>query len=192
MDDCVKADVRDLLPDLVHGRLGEGERTVVEAHLTDCVECASEVEVIRRVSAVLALATPRIDVSRVAAAVESRVPAGAPVSTPAGLAAVRRFGARRALQLAAVAVIAVMGVSLLQFMGAHGGDPEIAALSSPGATVEVADPGGTARPGLALVGGIDALTTDELVILAASVESLDPLGATDADFLRLVGAEVMW
>lgn len=192
MRDCVRTDVRDLLPDLVHGRLADGERVAVEAHLTDCVACAGEVEVIRGSAAMLELATPRIDVARIAAAVESRTVPGGSASASPLLDRARRFGGRHVLQLAAVAVIAVLGVSLLQFMGGHGGDPAIAALSDPGATVVATDPATSARPGLALVGGIDALTTDELAVLVSSVESLDPLGVTDAEFLRLVGTEEVW
>ena len=192
MRDCVKADVRDLLPDLVHGRLEEGERLSVEAHLTDCTECAGEVEVIRRSAAMLALATPKIDIARIAEVVQSRTAPGGVVAAQPVRAGVGRFGGRHVLQLAAVAVIAVMGVSLIQFMGGHGGDPEIAALSDPGATVVAATPGAVARPGLALVGGIDGLTTDQLEALVASVGSLDPLGVTDTEFLRLVGTEDVW
>jgi anti-sigma factor RsiW len=192
MRDCPKADVRDLLPDLVHGRLNEIERVAVEAHLTDCVACAGEVEVIRRTAAMLALGTPRIDVSRVAAAVESRVSTGGSRPALSWSVSLRRPGGRRVLQLAAAAVIAVIGVTLLQFMGGHGGDADIAARSSPGAIIEADVPSAVARPGLALVGGIDALTTDELAVLVASVESLDPLGATDAELIRLVGAEEVW
>jgi hypothetical protein len=70
MNDCPNADVRDLLPDLAHGRLGGDARTQVERHLATCANCRAELELIRAVSRSLA-AAPAVDVGRIVAALPS-------------------------------------------------------------------------------------------------------------------------
>jgi len=59
--------VTDLLPDLLHGRLEGATRAEVETHLAACVDCRAELELLAR--AKQALVAPRMDFTRVAAAV---------------------------------------------------------------------------------------------------------------------------
>ena len=68
MVDCPRDDVRDLLPDLVHDQLEAEARVRVEQHITDCAECAAELELLRALRAT-AFATPDVNVDRIAAAV---------------------------------------------------------------------------------------------------------------------------
>ena len=68
MTDCPNAEIRDLLPDLVHGRLGAGARTEVERHVMHCAECAAEVALLRELRSALQ-ASPRLDVAAIIAAV---------------------------------------------------------------------------------------------------------------------------
>jgi hypothetical protein len=58
--------MKDLLPDLLHDRLPAALRAEVEAHVNGCEECTSELLILRQVVAVSA--TPRIDASRIVAA----------------------------------------------------------------------------------------------------------------------------
>ena len=96
MNDCPNADVRDLLPDLAHGRLGGDVRAQVEQHLTTCADCRAELELIRSVSRSLA-AAPAVDVGRIVAALPT---AHADQRRPVG---VRGFGGwRRAAAIVAV------------------------------------------------------------------------------------------
>jgi anti-sigma factor RsiW len=68
MTDCPRGDIRDLLPELVHGHLGGAERAEVERHVASCAKCSAELALLR--SARLALSKePRVDVARIAAAV---------------------------------------------------------------------------------------------------------------------------
>ncbi len=68
MTDCENAEVRDLLPDLVHGRLDTGARAAVERHVRDCAECAGEVALLHELRSTL-YSSPRVDVAAIVAAV---------------------------------------------------------------------------------------------------------------------------
>lgn len=74
MNDCSNADVRDLLPDVLHGRLDPGARARVEGHVAECADCAAELELLRQLRATRR--TPRVDVASIVAAVPAyRAPA---------------------------------------------------------------------------------------------------------------------
>src|SRR5262249_61542854 len=68
MSDCPNAEVRDLLPDLLHDRLDARTRARVVAHVDGCADCRSELELLRSMRASLDHATTNIDVSRIVAA----------------------------------------------------------------------------------------------------------------------------
>jgi hypothetical protein len=67
MSECVNAEMRDVLPDFVHGQLDAGRDAEVRTHITDCVDCAAEVELLRAVMAA-APAAPKMNVDRIARA----------------------------------------------------------------------------------------------------------------------------
>ena len=74
MNDCPNADVRDLLPDLVHQRLDAETRAMVEAHVGQCADCSAELELLRQLRAVRS--TPRVDVASIVGALPAyRAPA---------------------------------------------------------------------------------------------------------------------
>lgn len=76
MTDCPNAEMRDLLPDLVHGRLDAAARADVERHVRDCDECAAEVRLLRELRSALH-AAPNVDVAAIVAAVpDYRRPGG--------------------------------------------------------------------------------------------------------------------
>ena len=66
MTRCANPTIKDLLPDLLHSRLAVAQRAEVEAHVSACADCRSELTILRRIVAVST--TPRIDVDRVASA----------------------------------------------------------------------------------------------------------------------------
>ena len=49
MIDCPNSEIRDLLPDLLHGSLSSADRVRVEAHLAACDACSQELALLRRV-----------------------------------------------------------------------------------------------------------------------------------------------
>jgi anti-sigma factor RsiW len=64
MNRCSNSDIRELLPDLLHGTLAADARARVEAHVATCGECGEELGVLRTVKTAAVFA-PRIDVDRV-------------------------------------------------------------------------------------------------------------------------------
>jgi anti-sigma factor RsiW len=68
MNDCSNAEMRDRLPDLMHGRLEVRVRAAVAAHLADCADCREELALLRGVHGVLIMRAPAVDVSRIVAA----------------------------------------------------------------------------------------------------------------------------
>ena len=68
MNDCVNAEIRDQLPDLVHDRLAAAERAIVVAHVEGCVDCRDELQLLRDAQAMFARGVPRVDVAYVVGA----------------------------------------------------------------------------------------------------------------------------
>jgi anti-sigma factor RsiW len=63
MNDCPNAEMRDLLPDLLHDRLTASVRAEVTAHVAGCTDCREELELIRGLHGVVLLKAPRVDVA---------------------------------------------------------------------------------------------------------------------------------
>src|SRR5690349_415195 len=80
MNDCPNAEIRDQLPDLLHDRLDVSVRAAVMAHVDGCVDCRSELELLRGVQGMLAAQTPRVDVNYVVNALPKRAPQTARVT----------------------------------------------------------------------------------------------------------------
>ena len=104
MSDCPNAEIRDLLPDLMHDRLDAPTRARVLAHVDGCADCRSELELLRSMRGSMERATPRVDVDRIVAALPKP--------------GVARVVERRRIRIdwriaAAVTFIAVGGTSLV-------------------------------------------------------------------------------
>ena len=67
MRDCSNADMRDRLPDLLHGQLSAAQEAAVRAHVDACAECRAELAVLTLARS--AAVAPRPDVSRIAGAI---------------------------------------------------------------------------------------------------------------------------
>ena len=106
MTDCPRTDIRDALPDWVHGSLDDAATADVAEHLSTCATCAAEAQLLRSIRAVMPR-EPRIDVQRVAAAVVERT------SSPRR-SGHRGPGWRTALGGVAVAASVALGVLLIQ------------------------------------------------------------------------------
>src|SRR5437868_6617786 len=99
MTDITHDEIRDALPDLLHGNVDADRRAAVENHLRSCAECASELRVLQMVKAAPSFA-PMIDAVKVADAIAPY--GGVPVERPR--AKIRQF--QWALAASAVIVIA--------------------------------------------------------------------------------------
>src|SRR5262245_37610449 len=68
MNDCVNAEMRDRLPDLLNDRLSANERAEVVAHVAACADCREELELLGAIRSMLSAPAPRVDVARVVSA----------------------------------------------------------------------------------------------------------------------------
>lgn len=195
MRDCANADMRDLLPELVHERLDADARDRVATHVAGCAECATEVALLRELREALgATAAPGVDVSRIVAALPSAPRRGAGVRpAPSATPLDRRGWATPRLGWVAAATLALtVGVGSWQAFGRDGapqaGRPAEVAVASPGAPAEPAGaartggdtpveargrPAAAPRPRAPLVGDLSVYSDDELAALLAMVEELE-------------------
>jgi len=64
MSECRDIEVRERLPEYLHGRLSASARAIVDAHLSACAECREELELLRSVRAAYAL-EPAVNVGAI-------------------------------------------------------------------------------------------------------------------------------
>src|SRR5262245_3790667 len=104
MNDCVNAEMRDQLPELLHDRLPANVRAELVAHVAACADCREELELLRALRATLAAPTPRVDVASIVSALPK------PLSQTARPKARRTWADWRIA--AAITVLAVGGSSV--------------------------------------------------------------------------------
>jgi anti-sigma factor RsiW len=76
MIDCIEAEIRDALPDLIHGRLSKLDRATLSAHVESCAACRAELELLKEVRASAPL-VPRMDVAAIVSALPKPMPSAA-------------------------------------------------------------------------------------------------------------------
>src|SRR6476620_3514319 len=125
MSECLGAEMRDVLPDFVHGQLDDGRTAEVRAHIASCAECAAEVELLRAVVSA-APEAPQMNVDRIVSARPTPTRHGfllhrgggvgsplTPVASPT-MSHRSRIWSRPVVKIAAaVAIVAAGGLSLL-------------------------------------------------------------------------------
>jgi anti-sigma factor RsiW len=207
MNDCVNAEIRDQLPDLVHDRLSAADRTVVLAHVEGCVDCREELQLLRDARAMFTRGVPRVDVAYVVGALP-KAPAPRPaVSTNgAGVPARRRTWSDWRIA-AAVTLLIAGGGSYAVLRDGGVVTPDTAAVAITGATTEagantvaalVTDSSPTGIPDVAAlvepiagddqpapVGSMDTrlgdLTEDQLNTLLNDIENLRAIPASEPE-----------
>lgn len=107
MSDCPNADIRDQLPDLLHGHLDAASRARVESHVRECAACRQELEMLRRVRA--SVQEVPVDVARIVSAL------------PAPSVRRRRTWNARVWQMAAAVVFLTAGGSAIARYVSHAG-----------------------------------------------------------------------
>lgn len=193
MSDCPNGDIRDLLPDVLHDRLGAGEHAAVEAHLRECELCREELTLLRGLRATLRRA-PAVDVSRISAAIP-------PYRSPARQLTSRSWGGWRVA--AAITLLAAGGTSVVvarhgaqatadsaRVAGIHRSDSLPGSTQVPAAADPTASPSFGTAPGaelpaareLALAGGaIGDLDDNELSALIDDIQSLNAVTPVEVD-----------
>ena len=199
MTDCPDGELRDLLPDLLHGGLDPAQRAAVESHVAGCADCRGELALLGGLRGSMTH-LPSVDVGRIVAAL------------PTYRAPVRRhWGRWRAA--AAIAAVALGGTSLA-IATRDDAEPAPAARSavsepaaqgpvgdSPGTPVQRVAVGGpiagsrmaraSATRELALEEGLGDLSEGELTMLLEEIESLDVLPVVDVEATPLVPASAL-
>jgi anti-sigma factor RsiW len=194
MSDCTDGEMRDLLPELLHGTLPADVQRTVESHVASCTACAEELTLLRALRASLA-DKPAVDVSRIAAGVVARLsmpPRRVPAPGP------RRAPWRMAIAAAALLAAGGAGYLLTSHRGgephlppvaAHTGGPaagEIvqAPVSAPAASSRAPVPASTPAStpesaGSGVLGDVADLSDDDVRALASSLDGLS--SAPDAE-----------
>ena len=200
--DCENAEMRDRLPDLMHGRLTESERASVQAHVASCADCTAELALLERTRAELAR-IPAVDVRRIA----SVIPRAMPVTARQRVPLHRRSSMRLA---ASVAFIVAAGTALAVTVGRDGGrvitpsGGTVASTSADTSPVASSEPrvvavGPAVTPvrythnsrGMSLGGGVADLSEVEMESLLAALESFDgvPAAEPQAELEPISGGE---
>ena len=120
MSECTNGALRDLLPELVNGRLDAETRQRVEAHVAGCEECADELALLRSLRPAL-MREPVIDAQRIAAAVRAQTTGGE------SLAPARAGNAARwKVAIAAAALLAAGALGYAAKVHRGNGTPDVA------------------------------------------------------------------
>lgn len=165
MTDCPRGDIRDVLPDLIHGTLEATVRAEVERHVATCAECAAEVALLRSMQAALSRG-PRVDTARIAAAVRDARRIGAP-SAGAPRPAARRHGLRSQWRIAAGIAAVAVGVMSYAIASDRLGVPN-ARPSRPTATQAATE----ADRGISFDGGVSDLSDSEVQALLQTLDDI--------------------
>jgi anti-sigma factor RsiW len=201
MRDCPNAEMRDLLPDLVHRTLSDGDMARVTAHVASCAECREEVALLRSAAAALR-ERPAVNVAAIVRALPAP-PAQAPrlvlegapprVARPARApAAHRRAWSRAGAVAAAAAAVLTVFVARDRVPGVVNRASTVPGAVAPESAMVNAAPtaarpgvpsGGTEAPSgppatqlaMSLAGGPGDLTDGELEALIGELETIDAL-----------------
>lgn len=197
MTECNNEEVRDALPDLLHGRLGEIDRVTMTAHVDTCPDCRAELELLRTLRAAAPLA-PGIDAARVV----SLLPSGTVASRPAPVMR------RTAFKVAAALALVLAGT--WAFVAARRGDnvPAVASSVDASGGKQAASPVGIASTpsvraanpefegserrsvaaqgsadrsdaSLSLVSGIKDLSDDQIELLLAGLDEIETIPSAE-------------
>lgn len=182
MTECPYPEIRDSLPDLLHGRLGEVDTATLTTHVESCAACRAELALLREVRASAPLA-PRIDVERIAAALPVRcVVVAEPSRQPLGIRSpVWKF--------AAAIAIAISGGLLVQERGGVDGvaapSNTVAASSLPaeaeGGSTRVEAPAIEGEGSLSLVAGVHELTDDQIESLLVELDAIEMIPSEEPE-----------
>lgn len=187
MNSCMEIETREMLPDLLHGKLDASARARVEKHVAGCEECREELEVLRTVKAA-AIFAPTIDVNRVVGHIAPYTRIAPEVEAPA------RSRVVSWLVAASFLVVIAGGGSLLVVQQKDSIAPY--ATVTPSQPVDVVptrvtvpsagvnDVASIERPvvhALALGAGVETLSDSDLRQLMTDMDSFDALPASEPE-----------
>ena len=160
MRECDNGDLRDLLPEWVHGRLDAVRADVVATHLAGCAACVDEAALIRRLDATLTGRTPAVNVAAIVAAL------------PRPRA---RTAWHQRTQWRAAAVLLFMA-----------GATSVAVFRNPSASEGDA----LATPAIEFAGGVSDLSERDLKTLVGEIDKLQATPAAEPDGASTVATDL--
>lgn len=193
MNKCTDNDVRDVLPDLLHGALGADAMERAEAHLATCEECRAELQMLRAVKSAAVFA-PTIDVDQVV----RRIPPYRIIVPAVELPARPRLVSWLVAASLAIAVVGV-GSVLVTRQNATSNPTSVAAtlrsakMATQPTPIASKPPDRVASPALAVATGqprthalalaadVDGLSDGNLMQLMDDMNRFDALPATESD-----------
>ncbi len=179
MSDCTSVEIRELLPEYLHGRLAAPDRARVDAHLAICADCVAELGTLRAVRQAFALVPP-IDT----AAIVRALPHPHQHAWTFGRPHVRRLVAWRLA--AAISFISLGGISLVVARSFFSGESRLARVDSTMLARDTSQPvvvAQASRSGITFGGGVSDLATEDLETLIGSLESLEAAPPAEPDAL---------
>lgn len=175
MNDCHNIDVREALPEFVHGALADPERMHVQEHLDGCADCASELVIIRAVYRSSAAAQmTQVHVQQIVAAIP-------PYRR-------KQSGMKRVyMELAAACLIGAIGISALVV---HNSDSRASVQHTAMQTAaqSAITTGGLADAGLALV-NTSELSDASLAALTHELDNLQAMPPADPESVTPIAFE---
>jgi anti-sigma factor RsiW len=183
----MEIETREMLPDLLHGKLDASARARVEKHVAGCEECREELDVLRTVKAAAVFA-PTIDVNRVVGHIAPYARIAPEVEAPA------RSRVVSWLVAASFLVVIAGGGSLLVVQQKDSATPYATATPSPHVDV-VPTPVKAPSTGandvaaveqpvvhtLALATGVETLSDNDLRQLMTDMDSFDVLPSSEPE-----------
>jgi hypothetical protein len=207
MNDCMNAEVRDALPDLMHGRLSDLDKVTMRAHVETCADCRAELALLQEVRASAPIA-PRIDVARIVAALPAPMPsaadqlvASAPGNTRrassmmwkmTAVAALLVTGSltfatarRTAVAPATMASTAVAAQSSASRVAAPVAATVAVGSSAPAKVVAAAGSPVKSSVGLSLTGGVQDLSDDQLESLVNGLDNVEAMPSGEPEAITI-------
>jgi hypothetical protein len=196
MSECTENEIRDALPDLLHGTLAAATRERIEAHVASCAPCREELEVLRTVKSA-AIFAPVINIESIV----RRIPPHRTI-----VPAVERPATARIvswLVAASLAIAVVGGGSLVLTRPYVPKDPPVVGTTPPpGSITTQRIPESPATPksvspaettvssvqphALALAADVDGLSDGSLAQLMDEMSRFDALPAAEVDPVMFV------
>jgi len=169
----MEREIREMLPDVLHGTIVPGDRARIDSHLAICGDCRRELEVLRAVHGAAVFA-PAIDVDRIV----RQIPPYR-IITPTE----KRPTVSRAvgwLVAAGLALVVASGGSVLMSRPdvAEAPSSVASAPATPAAPATVSSP---ATHSLALASGVEDLSDGGLAQLISELDEFDAIPAADPE-----------
>jgi hypothetical protein len=207
MNDCMNAEVRDALPDLMHGRLSDLDKVTMRAHVETCADCRAELALLQEVRASAPIA-PRIDVARIVAALPAPMPSAADQLVASAPGTTRRTSSmmwkmtavaallvtgsltfatarRTAVAPATMASTAVAAQSSASRVAAPVAATVAVGSSAPAKVVAAAGSPVKSSVGLSLTGGVQDLSDDQLESLVNGLDNVEAMPSGEPEAITI-------